>query len=120
MNNIYLYLKFQKFFNEVQEPYLPIRLNSSSPLSHNPVVDTNLLLNRFTDYRVFTYILKKDIIPLQILNRCKDPPTYYQFFFKASNCTYPLNDFVSISDVIGNKYCFLINKMSVQVIYLFD
>ena len=55
--------------------------------------------------------------PLQILNECKGNPTYYEFYLKDSNCTYPLNNFNSVEDVIRSKSCFLIQSLSEEVFF---
>jgi hypothetical protein len=58
LSNIYIYLKFQEFFNEVQEPYLAIRLfNENDGTLEIPQVELNQELNRFTDYRVILYLI---------------------------------------------------------------
>ena len=47
-----IYLEFQKFLLEVQEPYLAVRLEKIGENSKLPQIDLNQELNRFTDIRV--------------------------------------------------------------------
>ena len=55
---------------------------------------------------------------MQIMNNCTGTPTYYQFFFKPENCTYPLvTNFISVKDLDDGKLCFLIQTVSLKVSY---
>ena len=51
------------------------------------------------------------------MNNCKGNRTYFEFFFKKSNCTYPLADLSDLQSIFGYRRCFLINTLSNQVWY---
>ena len=52
LNNKEIYLNYQKFFNEVQEPYLAIRMDNQTDNLNFPQISLNRQLNYFTNYLV--------------------------------------------------------------------